>query len=280
MNRACLREIRSGLAILMTLFAGAELAVAQSTHQFPPSLSPGEAINAATQAAAVTRTKTGAVDILSDTQGIDFGPYLQPVIAKVRQNWYRLIPASAKTAKGKLAIEFTVLKNGQLSEMKLVARAGDASLDRAAWFGITASNPFPALPTEFKGDHLELRFRFYYNPDSTDLSEPAIKHAVLIQKVADSNPPKYPREALDAKIEGLVRLEGTVEKNGEIKNLKVIEGDKDLAEAAIGAISRWRFHPANKNGKHIDEPVHINVVFRLDGERVRAQVFGVAGELK
>ena len=280
MNRACLREIRSGLAILMTLFAGAELAVAQSTHQLPPSLSPGEAIKAATQAAAVTRTRTGAVDILSDTQGIDFGPYLQPVIAKVRQNWYRLIPASAETAKGKLAIEFTVLKNGQLSEMKLVARAGDASLDRAAWFGITASNPFPALPTEFKGDHLELRFRFYYNPDTTNLPEPEIKHAVLIQKLADSNPPRYPKNALDAKIEGLVRLEGTVEANGKIKTLKVIEGDKDLAEAAVGAVSKWRFHPAKKNGKEIDEPVRINVVFRLDGERVRAQVFNVAGEPK
>jgi hypothetical protein len=38
--------------------------------------------------------------------------------------------------------------------MKLVASAGDASLDRAAWGGVTASNPFPALPAEFKGDHL------------------------------------------------------------------------------------------------------------------------------
>jgi TonB family protein len=75
-------------------------------------------------------------------------------VAKVRQNWYRLIPASAEREKGKLAIEFTVLKNGQLSDMKLVASAGDASLDRAAWGGVTASNPFPALPAEFKGDHL------------------------------------------------------------------------------------------------------------------------------
>jgi len=262
------------------LFAGAELVIAQSTHQLPPSLSPGESIKAAAHAAVVARTRTGPVDILSDTQGIDFGPYLQAALAKVRQNWYRLIPASAEMAKGKLAIEFTILKNGQLSDMKLVASAGDTSLDRAAWGGITASNPFPALPTDFEGDHLTLLCRFYYNPDSTDLTEPAIKHAVLIQKLADSNPPKYPKEALDAKIEGLVRLEGMVGANGEIKGLKVIEGDKDLGAAATGAVSKWRFHPAKKNGQHIEEPVHINVVFRLDGERVRAQVFNVAGELK
>jgi TonB family protein len=75
-------------------------------------------------------------------------------------------------------------------------------------------------------------------------------------------------------------LEGTVGANGEIKGLKVIEGDKDLAAAATAAVSRWRFHPAKKNGQHLEEPVHINVVFRLDGERVRSQVFNAAGELK
>jgi TonB family protein len=98
----------------------------------------------------------------------------------------------------------------------------------------------------------------------------------LIQKVADSNPPKYPKEALNAKIEGLVRLEGIVGANGEIKDLKVTEGDKDLAAAATGAVYQWRFHPAKKNGQRIEEPIHINIVFRLDGERVRAQVFNVA----
>lgn len=275
MNQAYLREIRSGSAILVILFACTELAIAQSPHQLPPSLSPGEAIKAATQAAAAARTRTGSIDILSDTQGIDFGPYLQPVLAKVRQNWYRLIPASAEKAKGKLAIEFTVLKNGQISDMKLVARAGDASLDRAAWGGIRASNPFPALPAEFKGDHITFRCRFYYNPDGTDLTVPAIKHAVLI-KAADSNPPKYPKEALDAKVEGLVRLEASVGANGEIKDLKVIEGNKDLGAAATDAVSQWRFYPAEKNGQHIEESVHINVVFRLDGELVRTQVFNVA----
>ena len=28
------------------------------------------------------------LDILSDTQGVDFGPYLQRIVQDVRQNWY------------------------------------------------------------------------------------------------------------------------------------------------------------------------------------------------
>jgi hypothetical protein len=45
--------------------------------------------------------------------------------------------------------------------MCLVAISGDVALDRAAWNGITSSNPFPPLPTDFTGPSLALRVRFY-----------------------------------------------------------------------------------------------------------------------
>lgn len=111
----------------------------------------------------------GALDILSDTQGVDFGPYLERILQDVRQNWYLLIPESAEMKKGKLAIEFAITKDGQVAGMKLVASSGDVSLDRPAWGSITNSNPFPPLPSDFTGPYLALRFRFYYNPDKSDL---------------------------------------------------------------------------------------------------------------
>jgi hypothetical protein len=55
--------------------------------------------------------------------------------------------------------------------MKLIATSGDTALDRAAWGGITASDPFPPLPTEFGGQYLALRFRFYYNPDKGEMEQ-------------------------------------------------------------------------------------------------------------
>ena len=111
----------------------------------------------------------GALEILSDTQGVDFGPYLQRILQEVKEHWYSLIPESAQMKKGKLAIEFAITKDGQVAGMKLVATSGDTALDRAAWGGITASNPFPPLPTDFGGQYLSLRFRFFYNPDKADL---------------------------------------------------------------------------------------------------------------
>lgn len=50
------------------------------------------------------------------------------------------------------------------------------------------------------------------------------------------------------------------------------EGDKYLGAAATDAISKWRFYPAKKDGKPIEEPARINVVFRLNGEQIRARL--------
>ena len=114
----------------------------------------------------------GNLDVLSDTMGVDFGPYLARVLHNVRVNWYNLIPEVARPPlmkKGKVAIEFAILKDGRVAELRRVASSGDISLDRAAWGGITASNPFPPLPAEFGGQFLALRFYFYYNPDENDL---------------------------------------------------------------------------------------------------------------
>jgi TonB family protein len=118
------------------------------------------------QPAASAKTM-GNLEVLTDTQGVDFGPYLSKVLEAVRHNWYVLIPEEARRPQmksGKLVIEFAILPDGKVAGMKLVAPSGDVALDRAAWGGITASVPFADLPAEFTGPYLALRFRFFYNP--------------------------------------------------------------------------------------------------------------------
>lgn len=112
------------------------------------------------------------IDIMSDTMGVDFGPYLQRVLQSVRANWYNLIPEVARPPllkRGTVAIEFVITKDGKVAGMRLAGPSGDVSLDRAAWGGITASNPFPPLPGEFRGEYLALRFHFLYNPEKNQL---------------------------------------------------------------------------------------------------------------
>ena len=108
-----------------------------------------------------------SLDVLSDTMGVDFGPYLARVKHDVQMNWYDLVPESARSPifkQGKVAIQFAILKDGRVSAMQLAGSSNDVALDRAAWGGINGSNPFPPLPSDFKGDYLLLRFTFFYNP--------------------------------------------------------------------------------------------------------------------
>ena len=102
--------------------------------------------------------------ILSDTKGVDFGPYLARVVYEVRRNWYAVIPESARLGqKGRVAIVFEILKDGSVPQLRLVSSSGFEPLDVAAISGIRASIPFPPLPKEFTGNHLVLQFIFLYN---------------------------------------------------------------------------------------------------------------------
>jgi TonB family protein len=109
-------------------------------------------------------------EILSDTMGVDFGPYLRRLIADTYRSWIPLIPEVARPPldkQGRVGIRFKIAPDGSVKEMILESPSGDTSLDRAAWGGITGAS-YPPLPKGFKGPFLELRFGFYYN---TDLSK-------------------------------------------------------------------------------------------------------------
>ena len=108
----------------------------------------------------------GGVDVLSDTMGWDYGPYVQRVIWDTEHAWWPIIPESARpplNKQGKVMIRFKIYPDGSVHDMVLEGPSGDVALDRAAWAGITGASPFPPIPKAFKGPFLELRFYFLYN---------------------------------------------------------------------------------------------------------------------
>jgi TonB family protein len=109
---------------------------------------------------------SGAVDVLSDTMGVDFGPYIRRIIYDTERSWWPIIPESARPPlfkQGKVGIRFKILPDGSVKQMILEFPSGDVALDHAAWGGITGASPYPPLPKDFKGPFLELRFYFLYN---------------------------------------------------------------------------------------------------------------------
>jgi hypothetical protein len=110
---------------------------------------------------------TGGVDILSDTQGVDFNSWLARWHWETEHTWDPLIPDEVNPPilkSGMVAIRFKVLPNGRLMDGSLIleGRSGDVALDRAAWGALTGSN-YPPLPRDFHGPYLELRAFFLYN---------------------------------------------------------------------------------------------------------------------
>ncbi len=163
--------------------------IAQKPAFSTPSMSAGKSIEEAARASVANRgtyagdngdlglaqrqptARMGPMEITTDTQGVDFGPYLARVLHDVKENWYIGVPESARSPwlkKGKVSIEFAITKTGQIAGMRYVSGSGDVALDRAAYGGITASNPFQPLPAEFGGQYLGLRFTFFYNPDKDE----------------------------------------------------------------------------------------------------------------
>ena len=109
----------------------------------------------------------GGVEVLSDTQGVDFSAWLQHWHDETQRTWDPLIPDEVNPPilkRGQVMIRFKVLPNGRLMDGSLIleGRSGDTALDRAAWGALTGSN-YPALPKDFHGPYLELRALFMYN---------------------------------------------------------------------------------------------------------------------
>jgi TonB family protein len=105
-----------------------------------------------------------SLELLSDPQGVDFRPYLKRILAIVRRNWFAVIPESARFGRrGRTMIQFSISKDGRVPKLVISGPSGTEALDRAAVAGISASNPFPALPPEFKGEVIRLQFGFSYN---------------------------------------------------------------------------------------------------------------------
>jgi len=104
------------------------------------------------------------LQLLSDAQGVDFKPYLIQVLTAVRRNWLAILPESARLGRrGRVLVQFAIDRNGRVPKLVIAEGAGTDALDRAAVAAVSASYPFPPLPTEYKGDQIRLQFAFSYN---------------------------------------------------------------------------------------------------------------------
>ena len=127
----------------------------------PRPVRPGQA-NDSTQSG--TRL---AADILSDTQGVDFGPYMRQALSMIRKLWFSSLPqwvAQTSNSQTDTVIRFTISRDGRISAMELVDSAHQIEVDRAAWGSIVGVGHLPSLPSDFNGPSLTLSIQFRVKP--------------------------------------------------------------------------------------------------------------------
>ena len=108
--------------------------------------------------------KSSNLTLKSDPLGVDFKPYLIRVLATVRRNWLAIYPEAARLGtRGRVSVEFSIGTDGKIQKIVYSSQSGSRPLDEAAVAALSASNPLPSLPSEFKGQRIVLQFTFAYN---------------------------------------------------------------------------------------------------------------------
>ena len=179
-------------------------------------------------------------------------------------------PLKLRTTSGKIRLQF--LDSEIALHESLVREQVDRLNKRLTEIGFSqAPFPFEVGPTapapreapgslEAKTDwleswlvNLEITFRGGITEDPDDFQ----KRLVNFPK------PLYPALAQRAGLQGIVKLQVRVKKDGSIEVQKLLEGDPALADAAIAVVKQWRAKPASINGKQVEVISTVTFNFQL-----------------
>jgi hypothetical protein len=142
------------LAILLSCVASS--AQTSSTQARPPYDGQAESKNGSSQ----------GIEILSDTLGVDFRPYIAKILPVVKKSRDQALLKESPSITSAITVQIraSILPSGRLESksMVLLSRSGNVALDRASWSAVETS-VYPSLPAEFKGPRLMVRFTFLYN---------------------------------------------------------------------------------------------------------------------
>ncbi len=98
---------------------------------------------------------------------------------------------------------------------------------------------------------------------STKVQRIRVSGEVAAAKLTHQETPEYPPLAKTAHIQGIVRMEVVIDKDGTVEDIKVLSGHPLLIESALEAVSRWRYKPTYLNGKPVEVMTQVEISFQL-----------------
>jgi TonB family protein len=132
-----------------------------------------------------------------------------------------------------------------------------------------ADDAAPALPSGVASSANDSNLSGLMSSATPNLPKPALTSIRVSQGVSQGLvikrvQPKYPQAALASHTGGAVQIEATVNKDGNVTNLKVLSGDPILAKAAVDAVRQWRYKPYYLDGEPVEIQTQITVNFKAN----------------
>ena len=170
-----------------------------------------------------------------------------------------------RTTVGKIRLEFldsdTALRDSLIrQQQERINRRREPEIFEQVSTASPRRRPEEAPALEEKSDWLErwmntLEIAFYggLQEDAGDFQK----------RLIASPRPAYPELARRAGIQGMVKLQIRVTKDGGVEVQKLLEGEPVLADAAIDAVKRWRATPASINGRKVEVISTVTFNFQL-----------------
>ena len=181
--------------------------------------------------------------------------------------------------QGRVALQFTIAKDGKVKNVKVLRSSGNQLLDDEAVRVVSMSPQWE--PGKHNGKKVDVVFTFpvvFKLQGEESAAGAPMAFAEVEQKPSfqsgDANAftkwvfgqLKYPEEAVKQQVEGRVTLQFTIAKDGKVKDVKVARssGSQILDDEAIRIVSMSpQWEPGKQNGEPVDVRFTFPLVFKL-----------------
>ncbi len=210
-------------------------------------------LQAARQSSARAERQTQLVALLNER--ITQSKLTTPAEDSATYYWQQLKSADPSNAQLKPALETLGTRLAQQAQAELLGRQYEAArntIGEAKALGYSSSE-LTRLESQLAEELERAAFRADVVPASTLAREKFVE-------------PRYPPAALRKSQQGWVELDFTVAADGSVKDVEVRGADPAgvFEEAAVKAVSQWRFSPLQRNGRPIEQRARLRMRFAFE----------------
>jgi len=114
------------------------------------------------QKGITTPSFEGEATVSLDSQDLKYVSYLSKIKRKIEPRWHYPESAQKVGLQGKLALSFSISRNGHLDKLELLNSSGQSILDEEALKAVRGAAPYFPLPDRLKISRLNIMATFEY----------------------------------------------------------------------------------------------------------------------